>query len=128
MGYTAVFELRGSELLDYFLLRAFETEEVWALREGKPWMVREVDGECVMALWPYKRYAREAALDVWHSGRPDAVSLEYFMENVLPLLAAENTLLDVMPRNGTVGFLISPQRLLSIFEGMMDAGEYRLEG
>ncbi|MBM96360.1 MAG: hypothetical protein CMI09_11035 [Oceanospirillaceae bacterium] len=126
--YAAVPELRGAELLDYFLLRAFETEEVWSLREGKDWMIRDASEHRVMSLWPYKRYASDAALDIWQSGRPDAVALEYFLEDIIPELIADNILFDVMPRNGETGFLISPQKLASIFEGMMDAGEYRLDG
>ena len=126
--YAAIPELRGAELLDYFLLRAFETEEVWSLREGGEWMVRQVDGQSVVSLWPYKRYATEAALDIWQNGRPDAVSLEYFLDAEIPVFVSGEVLFDVMPREGNAGFLISPQRLASIFEGMMDAGEYRLDG
>jgi hypothetical protein len=126
--YAAVPAMSDGERLDYFLLRAFETEEVWSARLGRDWFVHEASGQKVQPIWPYRRYAMEAALDVWEDCRPDSISLEYFLYTELNRLMALDIFLDIMPRGDQPGCLISPQRLFSIFEGMYDAGEYRLEG
>jgi len=126
--YAAVPTLTDGERRDYDLLSAFETEESWSLRAGKAWFVHELNGQRVQPLWPYRRYARESALDVWEDCRPDSVALEYLLDTILPELAANDVMLDIMPRGAEAGCLITPHRLMSIFEGMLDAGEYRLEG
>ncbi|WP_221796766.1 DUF2750 domain-containing protein [Oceanobacter mangrovi] len=126
--YAAIPTLSDTDRLDYFLMRAFETEDIWALRQGKAWFAREVDGVLLMPLWPYKRYASDAALDVWMDCRPDAMSLEFFMDSEIAELEARNILFDVMPREDQPGCVITPRQLAGILEGMQDAGEYRLEG
>ncbi len=119
--------------LDYFLLRAFETEEIWALKQGPLWFRREVvlpgnEPIVAMPLWPYRKMALDAALDIWDDCRPEATSLEYFMEELIPQFIAEGIQFDVMPREERPGCLITAAKLNSILEGIQDAGEYRLDG
>ena len=134
--YDFLASASDNQLLEYFLMRIFETEEVWGLKQRNNWFYRPLDkekeslpsGQNIMPLWPYKMLAREAALDIWIDTRPEATSLEYFMEENIPELIAADIFLDVMPKGEQPGCMISPQRLASIIEGMIDAGEYRLEG
>mgnify|MGYP002398737406 CR=1 FL=1 len=125
--YAAVPAMTDTERLDYFLLRVFETEEIWGLKTGTQWWSHRVaDDEC-LPLWPYRRYALEAALDEWYDGRPDSISMEYFLYQTLPSLD-DGIVLEIMPSAGRPGCRIRPAQLLSILEGMLEAGEYRLEG
>jgi len=39
----------------------------------------------------------------------------------------QDTLLEIMPRKSATGCLVSPQRLFSILEGMMESSEYTLD-
>ena len=77
---TAMLASAGDlQRLDYFLLRAFETEEIWTLKQGNQWFSREVilpghDPVIAMPLWPYRKMALDAALDVWDDCRPEATS------------------------------------------------------
>tara|TARA_B100001250_G_scaffold275268_1_gene237794 strand:+ start:1126 stop:1548 length:423 start_codon:yes stop_codon:yes gene_type:complete len=131
---TAMLASAGDlQRLDYFLLRAFETEEIWTLKQGNQWFSREVilpghDPVIAMPLWPYRKMALDAALDVWDDCRPEATSLEYFMEELVPSFIVSGIQLDVMPREDRPGCLITAEKLNSILEGIMDAGEYRLDG
>lgn len=133
---SALPHMSDGERMDYFLLRAFETEEIWALREGRRWFDRPLSdhvngfaaGVPVMPLWCYRHYSQEAALDIWMDCRPDSMALEYFLEQEIPQFAARDIVFDIMPRAGNPGCLITPQRLASVFEGLLDAGEYRLDG
>ncbi|MAK89913.1 MAG: hypothetical protein CMI13_01565 [Oleibacter sp.] len=128
--------LSDGERLDYFLMRAFETEEFWALKQGTEWLTRPLTeeingfaaGQLILPAWCYRHYAMDAALDIWTDCRPASVSLEYFIEEEIPRLIEQDIVLDIMPRNDQPGCMITAHRLSSIFEGIMDAGEYRLEG
>ena len=131
---TAMLASAGDlQRLDYFLLRAFETEEIWGLKQGSAWFRREIiipgaDPIIAMPLWPYRKMAMDAALDIWDDCRPEATSLEFFMEELIPQFIAAGIQLDVMPREERAGCLITAEKLNSILEGIQDAGEYRMDG
>ncbi|OQK15491.1 hypothetical protein AU255_14785 [Methyloprofundus sedimenti] len=127
--YAAVPNMTDAELLEYFLYRFFETEEIWGLKENAfSWVTREINGQVTQPIWPYKRYANEAAVGDWEGFVPVAESLEFFLETSLHQLVAQDVLLEVMPRKFEAGCLISAQRLCGIMEGMMESGEYTLDG
>lgn len=125
--YAAIPGMSDQHLLEYFLLRVFETEEVWGLLNNGSWQMNEVEGQETVPLWPYQRFARDMALEVWQSSSPSSVSLEYFLEQILGSLTLLDVMLEIMPLQDSPGCLISPRQLQSIFEGMIDAGEYRLD-
>jgi hypothetical protein len=50
------------------------------------------------------------------------------MNDTLQWLIDDDIGIEIMPRLSGQGCLMSPHRLLSIIEGMLDAGEYRLDG
>lgn len=126
--YLAVPTMTDGELLDYFLMRSVETEEVWGLQDSSGWLLREYKGQLNFPVWPYKRFASEAATTLWPNCIPTAVSLEHFVFENLPQWIDDDIGIDIMPRAAQPGCLITPHRLLDIIEGILDAGEYRLDG
>ncbi len=125
--YLAVPSMSDGELLDYFLFRTIETEEVWGLHEQADWLLREHQGQITLPIWPYKRFALEAALEHWHDGTPGAISLEHFVFKTLQQLIEAEVMVEIMPRGTELGCLITPHRLLDILTGILDAGECRLD-
>jgi len=126
--YAAVPTMTDTQLLEYFLYRTLETEEVWGLKDGPQWLTRELDGQVTQPIWPYKRYAEEAAVDDWQNLTPVADSLEFFVYQTLKKRGMQEVMLEIMPRKSGTGCLINAQRLFTILEGMMDAGAYTLDG
>lgn len=126
--YKAAGAMSENERMEYFLTRVFETEEVWGLDDQYDWLLREANGETYMPVWPYKKFAADAAIGEWAHCQPEAEALEVFLNGTLPLLIEEGILVEVMPMTGQAGCLVSPQRIKSIIEGMIDAGEYTLDG
>ena len=126
--YLAAQTMSEQQRLEYFLMRVFETDEVWFLRNRHGWLWHESDGQSACPLWPYKRFAGDAALDYWQDYSPSSIALDFFLEHQLVELIEHKVLIDIMPRGSAAGCLIAPQRLQSIFHGMIDAGEYRLDG
>lgn len=130
--YLAVPTMRDGELLDYFLMRCFETDEVWFLKEMSQPFERDLadvdDSQTTFPVWPYQRFASEAASDQWPACIPSAIALDHFLYRTLDELIERDVTVEIMPRGNDTGCLIAPQRLLSILEGMIDVGEYRLDG
>lgn len=126
--YAAVQDMTAGELLDYFLLRIVETEEVWGISSGEGWMVYQQDGQTIMPMWPYERYAAEKIDETWSNCQSVSVSLEYFIYEMLETLVADDVMIEVLPRiNSQPGCLASPHRLQDILEGILDAGTYTLD-
>ena len=125
--YAAVPSMTDEELFEYFLFRILETDEVWGLKDGPRWICRELDGQETMPVWPFKRFAEEAAVDDWQGLNPSADSLEFFIYNTLSKLAAQGVMVEIMPRKSAAGCLANPRRLVTILENTMHAGEYTLE-
>lgn len=126
--YQAVATMTEGELLEYFLTRVFETEEVWGLDDGAEWIMHEQDAQICMPVWPYQKFAAEAVSGKWEHYHPQAESLEDFLHTTIAMLIEENAMLDIMPRESIPACLISPQQLKSILDGMIDAGTYTLDG
>jgi hypothetical protein len=115
------------ELMEYFLLRVFETEEVWAVRDGESWMLREHAGQTWLPVWPYRHFADEAVAGWAVPLLPVAQSLEFFINDTLQWLIDDDIGVAIMPCAQAPGCQMSPHRLLSIIEGMRDAGDYHLD-
>lgn len=126
--YSALIEMSDAELMEFFLTRIFETEEVWGLDDSVEWALREDEEQETLPVWPYKNLAQEAAVGPWTNYSPMDSSLEDFIMNTLPSMIEDEVMIEIIPRQDRKGCIVSPHRLLSILEGMMDAGEYTLDG
>ncbi len=123
----AEFESMGDgELLEYFLTRVYETEEVWGLDDGCEWLMLESGEQWVMPVWPYRQLVAQASTVSGYT--PLAESLEDFVYQTLSALIEDDAMIAVMSSPGRDGCLVSPERLYDILTGMFDAGEYRLDG
>lgn len=125
---TAVADMSEAQLLEYFLTRVFETEEVWGLDDGCEWIMVEHNGQWVMPVWPYRQYAAEAITKQECNSIPAAESLEDFVYQTLGQLMDDDAVLEIMSTEKRPGCLVSPHRLYDIFTGMFNAGEYTLDG
>ena len=125
--YQAVKTMTDTQRLDYFMSRLFEAEDAWFLNAKTGFFFRVLDGQNTFIVWPYKLFATEAALEHWQDAFPASCSMEYFMEQILEYLIQNKIMVDVMPRGINPGCLIAPERLRAILQGMIDAGEYRLD-
>lgn len=117
----------AEEKRDYFLSRTLETEEIWGLADGSDWLVQMDGNRSVLAVWPYEILAREYA-DPKDADRepPKATALESFLE----WLEANQSAMyvDLMPMRDQPATRLSASELLAMYESLMDAGTYFLEG
>ncbi|GAB1257741.1 hypothetical protein NBRC116494_22430 [Aurantivibrio plasticivorans] len=118
--------------LEYFLTRVFEAEEIWGLDDGCEWVTIDHGDDNIMPIWPYEKFAQDFS-DAHNAEKANtqlgitAESLEDFLYNTLSELIDCDITLSIMPDAQSPGCLISPHRLYEILEGMIDAGEYKLD-
>ena len=115
------------QLLEYFLTRVFETEEIWGHDDGCEWVTTQQHNHWVMYLWPYQQLAKEALAVDNVSLTAAAESLEDFIDTTLPTLIEDDIMVVVMASAQSPGCLVAPHRLLQILTGMMESGQYVLD-
>jgi hypothetical protein len=125
---SAMAAMPAQERLHYFLTRSVESEEIWGLGDGSGWVVKEVDGRTLLPVWPYRVLAGVCAEGEWEDQVPSAVSLEHFLHHVLKIMMDQDIQVEVLPTTAAEGEALDAGRLLSLFESMLDSGEYFLEG
>lgn len=116
--------MSDAELLEYFTYRIFETDEVWTLREGARSITRKVGEQETLPVWPYKRYAEDAAVGEWTSLGAVADSVDFFTYQTLDKVARQGMVVEIMPRQSEPGCLITPRRLFGMLENIMEARDY----
>jgi hypothetical protein len=121
-AYTA------NQRLHYFLTRSIESEEVWGLSNASGWMMKEMDNQTVLPVWPYESFAENCITADWNDHAPGAVSVEHFVYNLLPVMIQHKINAEILPTKTQQGKVIDSRELASLFEGMLDAGEYYMEG
>lgn len=127
--YTAIATMDDEALLQFFLTRIYETEEIWGLKEGGAfWLTFERNGRETLPVFPYKRFAEEACVNDWAVMVPVTESIEYFLDKTLPRLIQNNVVLEVMPRQEGPGSLLTARQLHDILENMIENGTYTLDG
>lgn len=112
----------------YFLSRAIESEEIWGLGDAAGWLIKEVDGQTIIPVWPYETLADGCAQQGGGNQATIAVSLEQFLYSLLPLMNQQNIQIEILPTAGLPGKLMEAKALAAILEGMMESGEYYMEG
>lgn len=125
--YIATQTMTDEELLEYFMYRIVEMDEVWGLKDGSQWATGLVEGQETQPFWPYKRYADDAKAGEWQGYKAVPESLECFIYQTLNKLAKQAVLVEIMPRKSAAGCLISPQRLFNFLESMKESRDFVLD-
>ena len=126
--YAALQNMSGTALMEYFVIRVAEVEEVWGLGDDTGWVMRELDDQTTLPVWPYQQLAGNCATGDWRGQVCKSVSLEHFISHILKLLIKNDIQIEIMPSETGTGHIMCPQQLLTLFEGMLESGEYFLEG
>jgi hypothetical protein len=83
----------------YFVSRCVETEQVWALidRDDNWAAFGSPDEGVLLCVWPHPRFAEACAYGDWEDREPVPVGVDLFIDEVLPDLIREGTLVAVFP-------------------------------
>ena len=106
-----VIRLSPEKRHEHFVKVVSDWEEVWGLYEDGWALSATEDGQTVFPLWPAREYAILCAEDEWKGYRPEAISLNDLIEELLPKLEQDNVIVGVFPTPQNKGITISSQNL-----------------
>lgn len=121
-------EMTSAERMHYATTRMVESEEVWSIGNDAGWAIDEVDEQAFIRIWPYRQFAQEYGVGESEELVPQATSLENFVYSVLNMCDDGDIKLEVFPMDGMQGLIVSPNELYELLNGMLETGEYFVEG
>lgn len=85
----ALISSSGEKRYTYFVKRAADAEKVWGLYNDG-WALASTDeGDSVFPVWPAREYAALCTKGMWSSFEPRSISLEDFLNELLPNLKSD---------------------------------------
>ena len=109
---TGVLEADGPTRYAHFVKQVADWQQVWGLRASDGWVsVSDESGVPAFPVWPHADYARLLATDDWASASPTAIDVHDWVEEWLPNLSADGSLVAVFPTPLGKGVVVTPERL-----------------
>ena len=118
----------SEELLDYFLSRAMECEDIWGLKNVSGWIMRDHGATTYLPVWNYAVMAEACAIDDLSDYSADSMSLEHFVYGILPQLQEMDAGVEFLATPERKGILLPAEVLFEIFERKLDSAAYAPEG
>ena len=91
----AVIALEGSKRYKHFIKVIADTQEVWGLYKDGWALAGTEDNRKVFPVWPAKEYAELCAENEWVGYEAEPISLEDFMNELLPTLKDDEVLIGI---------------------------------
>lgn len=114
--------------LHYAAARMLECEEVWSIGDESGWEIHGHDEQPYIMIWPYKQFAEHYCEEVKTESCPLATSIDQLVYSVLQNCLAQKIEINVMPQADSPGCRISASDLYQLLNGMLETGEYVIEG
>jgi len=118
----------SEELLDYFITRAMECEDIWGLSNASGWILRDHGENTYLPVWNYAVMADACAIGELSDYAADSMSLEHFAYGTLPQLRDMDAGVEFLATPERQGILLKADVLFEIIERKLDAEAYAPEG
>ena len=82
----AIFRLDAAGRYEYFLEEVVAKQEAWGLFDDGWAMGTDAAGKPTFPLWPARELAAACAMGPWEEFKPQEISLEDLLEELLPML------------------------------------------
>ncbi|OIN13813.1 DUF2750 domain-containing protein [Oceanisphaera psychrotolerans] len=132
MSYTltdadkaAAQNMRDDERFNHFVSRVCEHDELWILTDehGCMMLTSDDDEDCI-PVWPHADYAKEWAVDDWSQCKPEALTLQVWLNRWVPGMEDDELLVAVFPTSDATGVVVEPRELQDAIDRKKKAGRH----
>lgn len=112
----AVLALPGNKRYEHFIKIVADWQELWGLYQDGWALAASDEGTTVFPLWPAKEYAQVCAENEWAGYGPRSISLNDFLNTLLPKLKLDGVLPGVFFTPASKGLTPSVDELKAALE------------
>lgn len=106
---------------DYFVGKVVDWGEVWVLRQGERTLAMIESDPPALAVWPHQRFAEACRVRNWADYEPASMSLENFVEDVLPEAQGYGHIIALLHSAETQRHVtVPPEELKAVIEGQLE--------
>ncbi len=122
---TAAQNMRDDERFNHFVSRVCEHDELWILTDehGCMMLTSDDDEDCI-PVWPHADYAKEWAVDDWSQCKPEALTLQVWLNRWVPGMEDDELLVAVFPTSDATGVVVEPRELQDAIDRKKKAGRH----
>lgn len=107
----AILALPGVQRYRHFIKQVADSEVVWGLYKDGWALASTNDEEEVFPVWPDKEYAMMCAKQEWQNYEPSSITLEDFINELLPKLEKDSVRIAVFYTPNDNGVLVEADKL-----------------
>src|SRR5258708_3974697 len=112
-----VSKLAPIERYKYFIKRAVDFEKLYSLKNSTgDWAITEVDNHKLFSLWSSKEFAEQCLIGLWKDYNIVEITLEDFVDNIVPQIELNNYLLNVFSVQNKSGFIVELDEFIKDFQ------------
>ena len=104
---NSVIKLSPKQRYEYFIKKVADYEELFTAKENGKWLITEGGGYNFFMLWSSEEYANLFIKEGWEGCVSAKITLDEFMENIIPIIKEEELLLSIFALGGKSGFVVS---------------------
>ncbi|GAA3934930.1 DUF2750 domain-containing protein [Chitinophaga oryziterrae] len=90
-----IIKLSKEERFSYFVNKIVDFEQIWGLNNDGWAVLGSQENAVVMPFWPEENFAERCISEEWRGFRPQAISLQDFLDKWLPGMEKDNRLVAV---------------------------------
>lgn len=114
--FVAINKLQPELRFEYALSEMIENKEVWGLYGNNGWLLLQAEDEACLPIWPHKAFAEAWEKDDFPDCKPKAIDLDAWMDQWLPGMLKNGTLVLVFPLGeDEEGIMLDATEILECF-------------
>ena len=103
-----VSKLKPFKRYQYFIKKVIDFEELWTLLDNEDNLaMSHVDEKMLVSFWTNEAFIKSNLDENWKGFKPFKLTLDYFEDKIIPIVAENNYLLNIFPVGGMSGFVVN---------------------
>ncbi|GAA0857258.1 DUF2750 domain-containing protein [Aliiglaciecola litoralis] len=122
--FVSLSKLQPEERFDYALEKIVENGELWGLFGENGWLLLQAEEDACLPIWPSESFAKAWEKDDFPDCKPKKISLDAWLNQWLPGMEQNKTLILVFPLNeDEEGIMLDAQEIRECFNEQITPSE-----
>lgn len=112
--FKSVMSLTATRRYDYLIKKIVDSQVLWSLSSDDGWVLMgKDDGQELIPVWPHEKFAAACISEDWKGSKPQAISLDEWMEHWIPGILQDRRLIAAFPNPAHDALIVPPDGMLA---------------